>query len=185
LAIAPSNLQQAEPQLDDVVLYKVERGERIALSPLGRQGDHGQTQHVTTAEWHTLGVRFQRTDPVRVYSTSMRRAAGSLLAIGWLALLGAQLTGAHGHLDEHGFDGGVQSTHEHHHDDGDDHDGDVDLHVVDFGLGTSKVIFLLAVVGITLFLLTPTRSLAPFALEILIPLSRRQRWRPPLRGPPR
>jgi Domain of Unknown Function (DUF1080) len=43
---------------DNVVLYKVESGNRVAISPLGREGEYGQRQEVPTNEWHTLGVEF-------------------------------------------------------------------------------------------------------------------------------
>jgi hypothetical protein len=43
---------------DNVVLYKVEGGNRIAISPLGRENEYGQRQEVPTNEWHGLGVEF-------------------------------------------------------------------------------------------------------------------------------
>jgi hypothetical protein len=43
---------------DNVVLYKVEDGNRVALSPVGRQGEYGQTHDVPAGEWHELGVQF-------------------------------------------------------------------------------------------------------------------------------
>ena len=43
---------------DNVVLYKVEGGNRIPISPLGREGEYGQRQEVPGNEWHRLGVEF-------------------------------------------------------------------------------------------------------------------------------
>jgi len=43
---------------DNVVLYKVESGNRVPISPLGRQGEYGLPQDVATNEWHRLGVEF-------------------------------------------------------------------------------------------------------------------------------
>ena len=115
----------------------------------------------------------------------MRRAAVTFLLIGCLALVGAQLAGTHAHIDSHGFDGAVQSSHDHHHGHGDGHDGDIDVSVVDFGLGTSKLVFLVIAACLTLFLLARTQARVPFERESPVPIRRRQRWRPPLRAPPR
>jgi hypothetical protein len=46
---------------DNVVLYKVENGERVALAPLGKEGQYGEGHDVPAGEWHTLGVVFRRT----------------------------------------------------------------------------------------------------------------------------
>jgi hypothetical protein len=43
---------------DNVVLYKVEGGNRVAISPIGREGEYGQQHEVPANEWHTLGVEF-------------------------------------------------------------------------------------------------------------------------------
>jgi hypothetical protein len=43
---------------DNVVLYKVEDGDRVAISPVGQQGEYGQKHDVPAGEWHELGVRF-------------------------------------------------------------------------------------------------------------------------------
>ena len=116
---------------------------------------------------------------------AMQRTAAALFLIACLALLGAQLSGVHAHVDSHGgFDGVVQSTHENHHDDGDDHDGDIDVDVVDLSISAAKVVFLLFAVSLTLFLLSPARSPVRVEHEIRLPLRRRLRWRPPLRAPP-
>jgi hypothetical protein len=44
---------------DNVVLYKVENGERSALDPVGREGDYGVDHPVQPGVWSTLGVAFQ------------------------------------------------------------------------------------------------------------------------------
>lgn len=43
---------------DNVVLYKVEDGNRVAISPIGREGEYGQRHEVPANEWHRLGVEF-------------------------------------------------------------------------------------------------------------------------------
>jgi hypothetical protein len=43
---------------DNVVLYKVEGGNRVAISPIGRSGEYGQRHEVPANEWHELGVEF-------------------------------------------------------------------------------------------------------------------------------
>lgn len=43
---------------DNVVLYKVQDGERVALSPIGQQGEYGQKHEVPAGEWHELAVQF-------------------------------------------------------------------------------------------------------------------------------
>jgi hypothetical protein len=43
---------------DNVVLYKVEDGNRVAISPVGQQGEYGQKHEVPTGEWHELAVQF-------------------------------------------------------------------------------------------------------------------------------
>ncbi|HVJ29673.1 MAG TPA: hypothetical protein VNA66_05130 [Gammaproteobacteria bacterium] len=90
----------------------------------------------------------------------------------------------HAHIDAYGFEGAVQSTYGHHHDPGDDHDGDVDVQVVDLGISAAKVVFFLLAITVTLFLLPPSRGHARFEYDIRLPLRRRLRWRPPLRAPP-
>jgi hypothetical protein len=114
----------------------------------------------------------------------MQRTTAALLLIACLALVGTQLSGVHAHLDAHGFDGAVQTSHGHHHDDGDDHNGDVDVQVVDFGISAAKAVFLLFAIALTVFLLPPSRGHARFEHETPQPTRRRLRWRPPLRGPP-
>jgi hypothetical protein len=120
----------------------------------------------------------------RVYLEPMRRSSVGLLLIACCAFIGTQLSGVHAHVDDHGFDGAVQSTHDHHHDHGDEHDGDVDVQVLDLGITAAKAVFLLFAVSPTLFLLSPVRGPVRFDYEIRLPLRRRLRWRPPLRAPP-
>ncbi len=43
---------------DNVVVYKVEAGNRVAISPIGREGEYGQRRDVPSNEWHELGVEF-------------------------------------------------------------------------------------------------------------------------------
>jgi hypothetical protein len=117
----------------------------------------------------------------------MKRTTAATLLLGFVALFGAQLSGVHAHLSSDGFHGAVQSTHDddHHHDHGGDHDGDVDVQVVDYGIGTSKVMFVPFAVALTLFLLAFSRGQLRFDRKAQIPISRRLHWRPPLRAPPR
>jgi hypothetical protein len=121
----------------------------------------------------------------RVYSVSMQRTTVAVLLIACATLIGTQLTGAHAHVDSHGFDGAVQSTHEHHHHDEGDHDGATDLQVADLGISAAKAVFLLFAVCLSPFLLPPARGQAPLPYESRLPAGRRLRWRPPLRAPPR
>lgn len=121
----------------------------------------------------------------RVYSSVMQRMTVALLFTACLALIGTQLSGVHTHVDAQGFDGPVQGTHEHHHDDGDTHNGDIDVQVIDFGIGTVKAVFLFFAVTLTLFLVPPSRGHLTFDRKARLPISRRLRWRPPLRAPPR
>jgi hypothetical protein len=44
---------------DNVVLYKVENGERVPLGPVGRSDDYGVQHSVPAQEWSTLGVVFE------------------------------------------------------------------------------------------------------------------------------
>jgi hypothetical protein len=115
----------------------------------------------------------------------MRRSFVALLLISCCAFIGTQLSGVHAHSDDHGFDGAVQTTHDHHHDHGDEHDGDVDVQVLDLGITAAKAVFFLFTIGLTLLLLSPVRGPVRFEYEIRLPLRRRLRWRPPLRAPPR
>jgi hypothetical protein len=118
----------------------------------------------------------------RVYSASMQRTTVLVLLLACAALVGMQLSGAHAHMDSHGFDGTVQSTHDHHHEDG--HNGDIDVEVGDLGISAAKAVFLLFAFSLALFLLPPIRGHVPPRYELRLPLRRRIRWRPPLRGPP-
>lgn len=43
---------------NNVVLYKVENGQRSSLSPVGRSGEYGVNHTVPFEEWSTLGVTF-------------------------------------------------------------------------------------------------------------------------------
>jgi hypothetical protein len=115
----------------------------------------------------------------------MQRSSVALVLVACLALIGSQLSGVHAHVGAHGFDGTVQSTLEHHHDDGDHHDGDTDVQVVDLGISAGKIVFLLFALSLTLFLLPPARGHLRLEQETTAPLPRRLRWRPPLRAPPR
>jgi hypothetical protein len=118
----------------------------------------------------------------------MRRTTAAILFIACLGLLAAQWSGVHAHVDSAGFQGAVTGMHDHHHgsDDGDDdHEGDVDVRVMDYGLSTSKILVFLFAIGIPLFLLPPTRGAVLPHWTTPLPLRRRARWRPPLRGPPR
>jgi len=132
-----------------------------------------------------MAASVQLPPRARVYSVSMHRTTVAVLFMACLALIGAQLSGLHAHVDSDGFDSPVQSTHERHHHDGDDHDGDIDIQVVDLGVSAAKAVFLLFAVSLTLLLLPPARGPAPVGHETRLPMRRRLRWRPPLRAPPR
>jgi hypothetical protein len=54
-------LVRANALENNVVLYKVERGNRVALPPLGKVGQYGERHEVPAGEWHSLGVAFRGT----------------------------------------------------------------------------------------------------------------------------
>jgi hypothetical protein len=51
-------LVRANALEDNVVLYKVERGRRTSLAPVGKRGDYGAPHRVPAATWSTLRVAF-------------------------------------------------------------------------------------------------------------------------------
>jgi len=119
----------------------------------------------------------------------MRRSTAAILSATCLGLLATQWTGLHAHINAQGFHGAAQVMQHHHHDDGngdsaDDHDGDIDVRVVDYGLGASKLLVFLFATALPLFLVLPARTnLLQQGID-RFPLRRRVRWGPPLRGPP-
>jgi hypothetical protein len=114
----------------------------------------------------------------------MPRISVTLLFVACFALVATQWVGVHAHVGDQGFDGAVQSTHDHHHGQGGEHDGDVDVQVLDLSTNAAKVVFLLFAFVLTFFLIPPVRGPVRFEYEIRLPLRRRMRWRPPLRAPP-
>lgn len=121
----------------------------------------------------------------------MPRLTTTLLATAALALLAAEWSGMHTHVGAGGFHGAAQGMHGHHHhhdhDTGSrtpDHDDELDMRVVDYGLSVSKVLVFVAAFGFALFVLPPSRGHAPSTFVPLLTGHRRARWRPPLRGPP-
>jgi hypothetical protein len=120
----------------------------------------------------------------------MRRIPTAILYAVCLALLAVQWSGMHGHVDQHGFHGTVQGTHDHHHDGHDsdggdgDHGDDTDIRIVDYGLSASKLPVFILALGLALFLRPPSRGPVIFTTITPLVLRRRARGRPPLRGPP-
>ena len=53
---------------NNVVLYKVENGRRIPLSPVGRGADYGVEHRVPAEGWSTLGVTFSDTQFVVTFN---------------------------------------------------------------------------------------------------------------------
>jgi hypothetical protein len=114
----------------------------------------------------------------------MGRSTPILLLLACVSLLTLQWAGAHAHAGVRGFDGAVHSTHDHHHDgDHDEHAGDVDVPVADYVLSIAKLAFVAFVVAIALFALFVQRYETPAWVGVISPRWR-ERWRPPLRGPP-
>jgi hypothetical protein len=78
----------------------------------------------------------------------------------------------------------AQDTLAHEHDGGQNHAGDLDVSIVKFGTGVSKLLLdLISLALILLMVIAPADSLAR---SIAVPrfLGRHERWRPPLRAPP-
>jgi hypothetical protein len=94
-------------------------------------------------------------------------------------------------VDEHATDSkiahhhAVEDTAAHEHDGGQNHAGDLDVSIVKFGTGISKLLLdLISLALILLMVVAPADSLArSTAVPRLI--GRHERWRPPLRAPPR
>lgn len=125
-----------------------------------------------------------------------------------VSLIALQLSGLHMHVDAHGYVGTPESTHlhgqagGHHHGDtthldladasheavhgGEQgHSGDTDVSIVKLGTAVSKLMLYLIALGLALLMvLNPADKIAPTTtLPRLI--GRHERWRPPLRAPPR
>jgi hypothetical protein len=125
-----------------------------------------------------------------------------------VSLIVLQLSGLHMHVDAHGYVGAPEATHVHgqaggHHQGhathldladashetahtGDqNHDGDQDVSIVKFGTAVSKLLLYLIPLGLALLtVLRPAGKIAP-ATTLPRPIARHERWRPPLRAPPR
>jgi hypothetical protein len=121
----------------------------------------------------------------------MPRLTTTLVCAAALALLAAEWSGMHTHVGAGGFHGAAQGMHDHHHGHEDDtgsgmpdHDDELDMRVVDYGLSASKILVFVAALGVALFLLPPSRGGAPITFVPPLTQHRRTRWRPPLRGPP-
>jgi hypothetical protein len=114
-----------------------------------------------------------------------RHLALPLVLLACLGLVGAQLSGLHMHVDDHGYSGAPHAAHSHAGgDDPHDHEHETDVKAVDFGTIASKhLVFLIAVALAIVMLVDAVRRLAPTHVPMLA-AGRRLRWRPPLRGPP-
>jgi hypothetical protein len=110
----------------------------------------------------------------------------SLLALTCLSLFGAQLSGLHMHVDDHGYAGAPHAAHSHHHGGGDrhDHEHETDVTAIDLGTIATKQIFLPAALALAVvMILSLCQRVVPQPLMLAMPCGR-VRWRPPLRAPP-
>jgi len=114
-----------------------------------------------------------------------RHLALPLVLLAYLGLVGAQLSGLHMHVDDHGYSGAPHAAHSHAGgNDPHDHEHETDVKAVDLGTIASKhLVFLIAVALAIVMLVDAVRRLAPTHVPMLA-AGRRLRWRPPLRGPP-
>ena len=121
----------------------------------------------------------------------MNRGTLSVVLLVYLSLLGAQLSGLHMHIDEHGYSGTPHQTHSHaggaaHGGAADphDHEHDTDVNVLELSTIASKhLLFLIAIAFTILLALEPRRHVMPRHVRVLSS-GRRVRLRPPLRAPP-
>ena len=102
-----------------------------------------------------------------------------------LSLLGAQLSGLHMHVGDHGYSGAPHATHSHAGGtDPHDHEHETDVNVLELGTIASKHLLFLLAIGFSIFLaLAPRRHVVPRHDRVLSH-GRRVRLRPPLRAPP-
>jgi hypothetical protein len=129
------------------------------------------------------------------YSSDMRGVSKPIAAIACLCLLTMQMSGLHLHVDEDGHDAGIHTVHLHqvvpevhtHHGDGDvhDHSAEVDVSLLEqLGASWSKLVPLLIACLISAYLgLRLQQCLRPLS-GLPGKVRHRERWRPPLRGPP-
>ena len=125
-----------------------------------------------------------------------------------VSLIVLQLSGLHMHVDANGYVGTPEGAHVHgqagghHHGDmthpgladashdaahgGDqDHSGGKDVSIVKLGTAVSKLLLYLIALGLALLMvLRPADKIAP-TTTLPRPIGRHERWRPPLRAPPR
>jgi len=102
-----------------------------------------------------------------------------------LSLLGAQLSGLHMHIGNHGYSGAPHATHSHAGGtDPHDHEHETDVNVLELGTLASKhLLFLIAVAFSIVLAVEQRRHVAPRHSRVLSS-GRRVRLRPPLRAPP-
>lgn len=113
-----------------------------------------------------------------------RYPARTLMLVAWLGLYGAQLSGLHMHVDGHGYSGAPHAAHSHTGGkDPHDHEHDTDVNIVDLGIVSKYLLFLIAIPLSIVMLVGVIRRLVPSRAQVL-PLRPRLRWRPPLRAPP-
>jgi len=125
-----------------------------------------------------------------------------------ISLIALQLSGLHMHVDANGYVGTPEGTHVHgqagghHHGDTthldladashgavhggeQDHSGDKDVSIVKLRTAVSKLLLYLIALGLALLMvLRPADKIAP-TTTLPRPIGRHERWRPPLRAPPR
>jgi len=113
-----------------------------------------------------------------------RRSLPWVLVIS-LSLLGAQLSGLHMHIGDHGYSGAPHATHSHAGGkDPHDHEHETDVNVLELGtLASKSLLFLLAVPFSLALALELRRHVMPRHSRALSS-GRRVRLRPPLRAPP-
>jgi len=135
----------------------------------------------------------------------MRCSSSSIVLVSCLCLLALQLSGLHLHVDGDGFAGAPQGTHVHSQDlhshesglqlDGvgiddpehfgdQDHEGDRDVSIVKLSVGASKLVLFVFWLGLALLIVQWRGDKILSRTSRPHPAVRRERWRPPLRGPP-
>ena len=102
-----------------------------------------------------------------------------------LSLLGAQLSGLHMHVGDHGYSGAPHATHSHAGgSDPHDHEHETDVNVLELGTIASKHLLFLLAIGLSIFLLLEPRQHVVPRHDRALSHGRRVRLRPPLRAPP-
>lgn len=129
----------------------------------------------------------------------MSRSVTSVAIAACLSLLSLQLSGLHLHAGQNGVDSSPHGTHVHgvgthdhdqledhrHAEDGDDHNGDRDLSLVELCAGAAKLLPVLFLGPVLQLPIGPSDShRVVLRWRDRAPIGRASHWRPPLRGPP-